>query len=162
MSCGQLQRGRFPYFWTSCAHWRGGIEHGVRAIDVPALVAELAERGIALDVAPGSNPALGVYPSIDAHPIERLRCAGVRVSVNTDDPALFGTSSEQEYERCMQAFGWDADTLRAVAQTSIDASFAPCIGKSNGMFSCPSARAHPHWVVHRGDLWRVLAWQVAH
>jgi adenosine deaminase len=101
------------------------IDHGVRAIEDPALVAELAERGIALGVAPGSNLALGVYPSIDAHPIERLRRAGVKVSVNTDDPALFATSLEEEYARCVRAFGWDTDALRAVAQTSIDASFAP-------------------------------------
>jgi adenosine deaminase len=101
------------------------IDHGVRAIEDPALVAELAERGIALGVAPGSNLALGVYPSIGAHPIERLRLAGVRVSVNTDDPALFETSLEKEYLRCVQAFGWNAETLRAVAATSIDASFAP-------------------------------------
>ena len=101
------------------------IDHGVRAIEDPALVAELAVRGIALGVAPGSNLALGVYPTIDAHPIERLRRAGVRVSVNTDDPALFDTSLEQEYARCVQAFGWDAETLRVVAATSIDASFAP-------------------------------------
>lgn len=100
------------------------IDHGVRAIDDPALVARLAERRIPLGVCPSSNLALGVYPSMAAHPIERLRQAGVRVSVNTDDPALLRTSLEREYALCQAAFGWSDEVLRSVARTSIDASFA--------------------------------------
>jgi adenosine deaminase len=101
------------------------IDHGVRAIDDPALVAQLAEHGVTLGVCPGSNLALEVYPDMAAHPIDRLRMAGVRVSVNTDDPALFATTLENEYARCVAAYGWDDDVLRQVARTSIEASFAP-------------------------------------
>lgn len=101
------------------------IDHGVRAIEDPALVALLAQRRIPLGICPGSNLGLGVYPSLAAHPIDRLRLAGVPVSVNTDDPALFGTSLVQEYAACVQAYGWDDAVLRAVAHTAIDASFAP-------------------------------------
>ena len=100
------------------------IDHGVRAIEDPALVELLAERGIALGICPTSNLALGVYASIAAHPIDRLRRAGVRVSVNTDDPALLGATLEGEYALCRSAFGWDDEVLRGVAATSIDASFA--------------------------------------
>lgn len=100
------------------------IDHGVRAMEDAALVALLADRQIPLGVCPTSNLVLGVYPSIEAHPIERLRAAGVRVSVNTDDPALLGASLVGEYSLCRQAFGWTDEVTRAVARTSIEASFA--------------------------------------
>lgn len=100
------------------------IDHGVRAIEDPALVAMLAERRVPLGICPSSNLTLGVYPSIDEHPIERLRRAGVPVSVNTDDPALLGTTLEREYDLCRTAFGWSDEITRSVARTSIDASFA--------------------------------------
>lgn len=100
------------------------IDHGVRAIDDPALVALLAERRIPLGICPTSNLKLGVYASIDAHPIERLRRAGVVVSINTDDPVLLGASLEGEYALCSEAFGWSDDVLRALARNSIEASFA--------------------------------------
>jgi adenosine deaminase len=100
------------------------IDHGVRAIEDPRLVEMLAERRIPLGICPTSNLTLGVYPSIGEHPVERLRRAGVAVSVNTDDPALLGASLEGEYALCCAAFGWTDDDVRAVARTSIDASFA--------------------------------------
>jgi adenosine deaminase len=100
------------------------IDHGVRAIEDPGVVALLAERQIALGVCPTSNLVLGVFPSMAAHPIERLRRAGVAVSVNTDDPALLGTNVEREYALCRETFAWSDEDIRAVARTSIDASFA--------------------------------------
>jgi adenosine deaminase len=100
------------------------IDHGVRAIEDPSVIELLIERRIPLGICPTSNLVLGVYPDIESHPIERLRRAGVAVSVNTDDPALLGTSLEREYALCQQAFGWSDDDLRAVARTSIEASFA--------------------------------------
>jgi adenosine deaminase len=100
------------------------IDHGVRAIEDPRLVDQLAERRIPLGICPTSNVALGVYRSLEEHPIERLRQAGVLVSVNTDDPALLGTDLVREYSLCQQAFHWSEQDLRAVARTSIDASFA--------------------------------------
>jgi adenosine deaminase len=100
------------------------IDHGVRAIDDAGLVALLAERRIPLGICPTSNLKLGVYASIDAHPIDRLRRAGVVVSINTDDPVLLGASLEGEYALCRQAFGWSDDVLRTLARNSIEASFA--------------------------------------
>ena len=100
------------------------IDHGVRAIEDPELVALLAERRIPLGVCPTSNLKLGVYPSIEAHPIDRLRRAGVVVSLNTDDPVLLGASLEGEYALCSRAFGWSEEDLRVLARNSIDASFA--------------------------------------
>lgn len=100
------------------------IDHGVRAIEDPELVDILAERQIALGVCPTSNLTLGLYKSIGEHPIDRLRKAGVPVSVNTDDPALLRLDLPEEYGRTADAFGWDKETCRAVAETSIHASFA--------------------------------------
>jgi adenosine deaminase len=100
------------------------IDHGVRAIEDAALVRMLAERQIPLGVCPTSNLVLGVYPSIQEHPLEKLRAAGVRVSVNTDDPALLGASLVGEYAMCRRTFGWTDAITKSVAQTSIDASFA--------------------------------------
>lgn len=100
------------------------IDHGVRAIEDPSLIAVLAERAIPLGICPTSNLSLGVYPSIEQHPIERLRAAGVRVSVNTDDPVLLSANLIGEYQLCRRAFGWSDEIVRAVARTSIEASFA--------------------------------------
>jgi hypothetical protein len=73
------------------------IDHRVRAIEDNAVVALLAERGISLGVCPTSNIALKVYPSMEAHPLDRLRRAEVRVSINTDDPSLLRTNLLREY-----------------------------------------------------------------
>lgn len=100
------------------------IDHGVRAIEDASVVQLLADRRIPLGVCPTSNIVLGVYRSMDEHPIERLRRAGVLVSVNTDDPALLGTTLEREYALCQATFAWPDEVVRAVANTSIDACFA--------------------------------------
>jgi adenosine deaminase len=100
------------------------IDHGVRAIEDPRLVDVLAEHKIALGICPTSNIVGRLYGSLKEHPIERLRRAGVPVSVNTDDPAFLGISLTDEYRACADAFGWDAAKLREVATTSINASFA--------------------------------------
>jgi adenosine deaminase len=96
----------------------------VRAVEDPSLVDLLAARRIPLGVCPSSNLALGLYPTLDAHPVEALRRAGVLVSLNTDDPSLLGTSLPREYQVCRLAFGWDEEVVREVARTSIEASFA--------------------------------------
>lgn len=100
------------------------IDHGVRAIEDPELVGLLVDRQIPLGICPTSNLTLGVYRSMQEHPIDRLRRAGVRVSVNTDDPVLLGATLVGEYALCSDSFAWSEDDLRAVARNSIDASFA--------------------------------------
>jgi adenosine deaminase len=100
------------------------IDHGVRAIEDRELVDTLAKRKIPLGICPTSNVVGHLYGSIKDHPIERLRQAGVPVSVNTDDPAYLGVSLVDEYALCMEAFGWGKAVLREVAATSIHASFA--------------------------------------
>ncbi len=74
------------------------IRHGIRAVDDPALLAELADRGIVLDVCPISNVRTGAVPSLAAHPLPQLVAAGVRCTLNTDDPAMFDTDLSREHE----------------------------------------------------------------
>ncbi len=100
------------------------IDHGVRAIEDAELVGILADRQIPLGICPVSNIALGVYKSIAEHPIDTLRKAGVAVSVNTDDPALLNTTLEDSYRECAAVFGWNKATVRSLAATSVDASYA--------------------------------------
>jgi aminodeoxyfutalosine deaminase len=74
------------------------IRHGIRAVESAELLTELAERGTVLDVCPTSNLRTGLVADLSAHPLRALRAAGVRCSVNTDDPAMFGTDLGREYE----------------------------------------------------------------
>lgn len=99
------------------------IGHGVRAVEDAALVSELAARGTVLEVCPGSNVALGVYPDLRAHPIERLRAAGVAVTVSTDDPPFFHTDMTAEYAGLAATFGWQAEHFAAMTKTTLDAAF---------------------------------------
>ncbi len=106
------------------------IDHGVRAVEDPDVVAELAERRIPLDVCPMSNVVAGLHPNLHAHPVDQLRRAGVRVALGTDDPELLGTDLTHEYHATSAAHGWDHETAAAVARTSIEASFASDVLKA--------------------------------
>jgi aminodeoxyfutalosine deaminase len=74
------------------------IRHGIRAVEDPELVAEIVGRGVVLDVCPTSNLRTGVVRSIADHPLPALRAAGAVCTINTDDPAMFGTDLGREYE----------------------------------------------------------------
>jgi aminodeoxyfutalosine deaminase len=74
------------------------IRHGIRSVEDPGLVAELAGRGTVLDVCPLSNLRTGVVGSLEQHPLPQLVAAGVRCSISTDDPAMFDTDLTRDYE----------------------------------------------------------------
>ena len=99
------------------------IGHGVRAIEDLALVDEIAERGVVLEVCPGSNVALGIYPTFRAHPIGQLYDREVKVTISTDDPPFFHTTMAREYEMLNRAFDWDEGVFSKIARTSLDAAF---------------------------------------
>ncbi|MFP7570211.1 adenosine deaminase [Marivita sp. S2033] len=99
------------------------VGHGVQAIDDPALVDLLVEKGITLEVCPGSNVALNVYPNLGAHPIEKLRQSGVKVTVSTDDPPFFHTTMRDEYFNLARTFGWDASVFKEINETAANAAF---------------------------------------
>ncbi|MBI1415725.1 MAG: adenosine deaminase [Limimaricola sp.] len=99
------------------------IGHGINAAKDPALVARLAEEGVVLEVCPGSNVFLGAVAAWKAHPIARLRDAGVKVTVSTDDPPFFGTTMTSEFDMLAETFGWEEEELRALNRTALDAAF---------------------------------------
>ena len=99
------------------------IGHGVRAAEDPSLVARLAAEGVILEVCPGSNLALGLYPSLAAHPVARLHEAGCRVTISTDDPPFFRDTMTKEYETLSKAFGWGEAEFAELFRTALDAAF---------------------------------------
>jgi adenosine deaminase len=99
------------------------IGHGVRAIEDEALVAQLAETGTVLEVCPGSNIALQVYPDFASHPLKALKAAGVRVCINSDDPPFFGTSLRTEYEIASTVMGMSDAEINGMTRTALEAAF---------------------------------------
>ena len=121
---GELESGQFVQDSVDLlgAH---RIQHGVRSFEVDGLVEQLVEQGVCLDVCPTSNIMLGVFPSLAEHPLPDLLAAGVRVSINADDPLLFGPSMLDEYELCRREFGLTDEQLAFVARCSIECGGAP-------------------------------------
>ena len=101
------------------------IGHGVRAVEDPALVEELAERGVPLEVCPTSNLRLGVFPSMAAHSFDRLYRSGVRVSVSSDDPPFFGSTLSGEYVALAEAFGYGPAELAGLSLAAVRHAFLP-------------------------------------
>jgi adenosine deaminase len=99
------------------------IDHGVRAIEDPTLVAELASRRIVLNTCPTSNVVLGVFPGFNEHPLPQLRDAGVRLTLGSDDPPYFGATIGGEYQVCFEHLGFSEEDLTTVTLTGIDAAF---------------------------------------
>lgn len=101
------------------------VMHGVRAVESPDLMKRLADEGVCLDVCPTSNVLLSVVSRVEEHPLPRLLDAGIRCSLNADDPLLFGPGILEEYELCRQALGLDDETLAGIAACSFESSGAP-------------------------------------
>ncbi|WP_377297752.1 adenosine deaminase [Rhizobium sp. SGZ-381] len=99
------------------------IGHGVRAIEDEALIVRLAETGVVLEVCPGSNVALSVYPDFENHPLRRLFDAGVRVCINSDDPPFFRTSLKREYEIASGVMGFSEPEINKMTRTALECAF---------------------------------------
>jgi adenosine deaminase len=115
------------------------IGHGVRAIEDPELVQELAERGVVLECCPTSNVVLRAFESYEDHPLPQLRAAGVKITLGSDDPPYFGASIGGEYAVCSERFGFDEHELREITRTAIEAAFCEETLK-NGLIRQLSAR----------------------
>lgn len=117
--------------WCGAAEVRAAVEalgverigHGVEAIYDRATVDMLAEKGITLEVCPGSNVFLGVFKTWSDHPIQKLREAGVKVTVSTDDPPFFHTTMTREFEMLEKTFGWAEDDFDMVNANALAAAF---------------------------------------
>jgi aminodeoxyfutalosine deaminase len=100
------------------------IGHGTSAAQDPELVAHLAEQRIPLEVCPSSNIATRAVATLEEHPIRAFRDAGVVITVNSDDPPMFGTTLNREYEIAADLLGLDETGVADLARTAVRASFA--------------------------------------
>lgn len=101
------------------------VGHGIASAQDPVLMATLVERGITLEICPTSNVCTGAVTSLAAHPFPVLREAGIRLTLNTDDPGMFSTDINTEYAIAHDVFGVDAAGLAELARESVRSSFAP-------------------------------------
>jgi adenosine deaminase len=101
------------------------IGHGVRSVEDRSVLDDVVERGITLEVCPGSNVALGVYGEQAAVPLRALREAGARIALGADDPLLFGSRLADQYRWAREAHGFTDDQLAELARDSIRGSRAP-------------------------------------
>jgi aminodeoxyfutalosine deaminase len=101
------------------------IGHGISAAQDPALLAHLAEHRIPLEVCPTSNLATGAVASLAEHPLRALRDAGVVVTVNSDDPPMFGTTLNEEYLVAADLLDLDERGVADLATTALEVSYAP-------------------------------------
>jgi adenosine deaminase len=101
------------------------IGHGVRSVEDPELVARLAESGVHLEICPTCNVQTNAVTSYESHPVERLRQAGVPVSISTDTRAVTDVRLTQEYERLAASFGWTSSEVAQANRDALAAAFAP-------------------------------------
>ncbi|MEW2589507.1 adenosine deaminase [Micromonospora aurantiaca] len=99
------------------------IGHGISAAQDPALLTYLAERRIPLEISPTSNVRTRAVPSLDAHPLPRIVEAGVPVSINSDDPPMFGTTLNDEYAAAARLLRLGPDGVAALARDAVAAAF---------------------------------------
>ena len=99
------------------------IDHGNRALEDPALVARLAREGVPLTLCPLSNLRLKVVEELSAHPLKEMLDAGLRVTVNSDDPAYFGGYVNENYRAVQEALGLTDQDLGLIARNSFEAAF---------------------------------------
>jgi aminodeoxyfutalosine deaminase len=106
------------------------IGHGISAAQDPQLMAYLAENHITLEVCPTSNVRTRAVTEIDRHPLPVLVAAGVPVTINSDDPPMFGTTLEEEYAIAARLLDLDAAGVADLARAAVTASFLDQAGKS--------------------------------
>ena len=100
------------------------IGHGVRSIEDPQLIDHLVERQIPLEVCPTSNLRTGVVAHWDQHPVGRLIDAGVKVTINTDDPAMFDANLAEEFSILEERFGLDEAAIKRLSLAVVESSWA--------------------------------------
>jgi adenosine deaminase len=119
------------------------IDHGIRCLEDPGLVAHLAATQTPLTVCPLSNVRLRAVPDLAQHPLPALMEAGLLVTVNSDDPSYFGGYVHDNYQALHTHLGLSADQLRQLARNSFTASFLPAERKAQLI---AEVDAHPdHW-----------------
>lgn len=103
-------------------YWRTRIGHGVRSVENPEFLSELAERDVHLEICPSSNLHTGVYNSIEEHPIDLLLEAGVQVSISADNRTMSDTSVTSELVLLARTFGWGRKEIYATQRYALTAA----------------------------------------
>ncbi|MGQ4358950.1 adenosine deaminase [Streptomyces sp. SAS_272] len=117
--------------WDALTHLRAErIGHGTSSAQDEKLLAHLAEHRIALEVCPTSNIATRAVRTLDEHPIKEFVQAGVLVTVNSDDPPMFGTDLNNEYAVAARLLGLDERGVADLAQNAVEAAFLDEAGKA--------------------------------
>src|SRR5579859_4135763 len=118
------------------------IGHGLTAAQDPDLIEELAQRQIPVEICITSNLRTGVCKVVAEHPTKNYFDQGVMITLNTDDPALFGTTLSREYQLAQETFGFTDEHLRELARNSFEASFLPAEKKLEllSLFDAAAAR----------------------
>jgi len=106
------------------------IGHGISAVEDPALLCKLAQTGLPLEICLTSNVRLGHYSDYAAHPLRHLLDAGCNVSINTDDPALFGTTLTEEYQHAARECGVSLPEIDQIILDAVEASYLTGAEKS--------------------------------
>lgn len=118
------------------------IGHGVAAAQDADLIEELSHRQIPVEICLSSNVRTGVCKTLADHPAKNFFDHGVMITLNTDDPALFGTTLSREYQLAQETFGFSDEHLRELARNSFEASFLPAEKKVEllSLFDTAAAR----------------------
>ncbi|RYE78222.1 MAG: adenosine deaminase family protein, partial [Myxococcales bacterium] len=119
------------------------IGHGTSAAQDPALLARLASDGITLEVCPTSNIATKAVETLDAHPLKAFVAAGVPVTINSDDPHMFGSTLNEEYAIAARLLDLDEQGVADLAKQAVRSSFAPDALKTSLLAEIDEYAARP-------------------
>ncbi len=106
------------------------IGHGVKSVYDEKLISELINRKIHLEICPGSNLALSLFPNWESHPLLTIMNKGISISLNSDDPPFFNTTVGKEYQNSAKNFNLNAEDLKKISLMAMEASFADIKTKS--------------------------------
>ncbi|PZM93787.1 MAG: adenosine deaminase [Actinobacteria bacterium] len=106
------------------------IGHGISCVTDPALMAYLAERRVPMEVCPTSNVRTRAVPRLEEHPLRQMVEAGLLVTINSDDPPMFGTTLNNEYAIAARLLDCGRDGIVALARNAVTASFLPASDKA--------------------------------
>jgi adenine deaminase len=125
------EEGPAQYIWNALQYLEAErIDHGVTAIDDPALMRLLARHQVPLTVCPLSNIKLKVFNSMEQHTIKTMLDAGVCVTINADDPSYFGGYIADNYLACVTGLQMGKQELAQIARNSFEASFVDSVQRS--------------------------------